>query len=232
MDVCARDYYEDIKIKKSGIYRNFNSKKKFKMYFEKLSAKERKKYMEEKNYKEMNINTITWDEAKKLNKETKTFLINTLIEKYGDNDSCIGRNTALKRFNIATLRKECGLNPGRGLQYNRIGRKIDKENLIKDNTVINLPITPIEEVEYAEPTEPAIDQVKDPEPIQEEVKPVECKSFKDVLSFDLEGTYFKEVLSLDLDCDGENARTKLESLLIFLDLNKNYNIELKISEKR
>lgn len=219
MDIYARDFYSDVKAKKCNIYRNFKSKKKFKMYFEKLSNKERKKYMEEQNYKEMNINTITWDEAKKLNEETKTFLLNTLIEKYGDNDSAIERNTALTRVNVSKLRKQCGLNPSRGTQYNSIGRKVDKENPIKDNTVINLPITPIEEVEYAESPEPVIEQIQESEPIQEEVKSVECKSFK-------------EVLSLDLDCDGENARTKLESLLIFLDLNKNYNIELKISEKR
>jgi len=188
--------------------------------------------MEEKNYKEMNINTITWNEAKKLNKETKTFLLNTLIEKYGDNDSCIGRNTALKRLNIATLRKECGLNPGRGIQYNRVGRKVDKENPIKDNTVINLPITPIEEVEYADP--PEQEHIQESDSIKQDEFKVECNPLKDMLSahLELEGTYFKEVLSLNLDCDGETARPKIEALMIFLNLHREYNIEIKIFEKR
>ena len=76
MNPYVKDYQENIKDKKLCIYRNFNSKKRFKMYFEKLSGKERKKYMEEQNIKELNINTITWNEIKKLPQETK---LRTLI---------------------------------------------------------------------------------------------------------------------------------------------------------
>jgi len=231
MDNYKYEYIEDIKEKRSCIYRNFNSKKRFKMYFEKLSNKERKKYMEEQNYKEMNINMITWNEAKKLNEETKTFLLNTLIEKYGDNDSAIERNTALRRFNIAKLRKQCGFKSGEGKRSNRIGRRIIEKNLINDNMVVSLPISPAE-VEYADP--PEQEHIQESDSIKQDELKVECNPLKDMLSahLELEGTYFKEVLSLNLDCDGETARPKIEALMIFLDLHREYNIEIKIFEKR
>lgn len=231
MDMYARDFYSDVKAKKCNIYRNFKSKKKFKMYFEKLPSKERKKYMEEQNYKEMNINTITWNEAKKLNEETKTFLLNTLIEKYGNNDSAIERNTALTKFNIATLRKQCGFKSGEGKRSNRIGRRIIEKNLINDNVVVSLPISSAE-VEYADP--PGQEPIQESDSIKQDEFKVECNPLKDMLSahLELEGTYFKEVLSLNLDCDGETARPKIEALMIFLDLHREYNIEIKIFEKR
>ena len=118
MNPYVKDYQENIKSKKSCIYRNFKSKKRFKMYFEKLPTKEREKYMEEKNLIDININTITWPEIKKLSTEMQKFILDTWIEKYGDNNSTIQNNTAVNRANVHNLR----------IMLNYPNAKISKKN--------------------------------------------------------------------------------------------------------
>jgi hypothetical protein len=142
MDNYKYEYIEDIKEKRSCIYRNFNSKKRFKMYFEKLSNKERKTYMEEKNLIEMNLKTITWAEIKKMNEEKQRFILENLIRLYGDNNTEISKHTAISRLSVAILRSNVGYprSPAQGNQPHKYKKRILKPIIESVDEIIDEPI--------------------------------------------------------------------------------------------
>lgn len=110
------DFNDVAKKLKKNIY--YPSSKKNKMFFENLKGEEKKAYMEERNLKEYNINTLDIIQFRTLSKDTQTKILGELIAKYGSNVE-IERHTNFSRHTLSKLRKELGLAPAKPGNYDR-----------------------------------------------------------------------------------------------------------------
>lgn len=110
------DFNDVAKKLKKNIY--YPSSKKNKMFFENLKGEEKKAYMEERNLKEYNINTLDISQFRTLSKDTQTKILGELIAKYGSNAE-IERHTNFNKITLGKLRKELGLAPAKPGNYDR-----------------------------------------------------------------------------------------------------------------
>jgi hypothetical protein len=218
MDNYEYDYIDDIKEKKSCIYRNFNSKKRFKMYFENLTNKERKKYMEEQNLKEINLNTITFREIKTLDKENQKFILENLLRMYGNVDSDIAKQTNLSRMAVRDLRDLVGYPRSKGGERRpKKGTNITYEYNRENPKVIELISEPIkkesipENIEEITPENVEPDKIVIPEPIKKE-------------------SLSENIMSLKFKGCGEEIKEKLNILCVLLNKNQKYEINFNVTE--
>jgi len=191
------------------------------MYFEKLSNKERKTYMGEKNLIEMNLKTITWAEIKKMNEEKQRFILENLIRLYGDNNTEISKHTAISRLSVAILRSNVGYprSPAQGNQPHKYKKRILKPIIESVDEIIDEPIISEPDIE-----KPQIENIEEndlsfsnkgeivlPEPIKKETKP-------------------KNIMTIKFNGLGEEIKEKLYMLFAMVDKRKTYEIDLSITD--
>lgn len=171
------DFNDVAKKLKKNIY--YPSSKKNIMFFENLKGNEKKAYMEERNLKEYNINTLDIKQFRTLSKDTQTKILGELIEKYSSTAE-ISRHINIGIVTLRELRKELGFAPGRPGNYKR------------SNPTPRTRVAPASVVE-------------EPQNL------IEIK------------------ISLN-ECSGADLQKKLESVGLFLEEGKKYDVDFVLKE--